>query len=236
MSVKKMLLLGAASVAVVGMTAAMAGGYTHEPMAADQSGYYIEGNVGNTWSDYAQNENWRSTGGVNNNDRSHSNAEGGFAGGVDAGYKINNNFAVEAGYYHLPDVNVAAAAVAPTYLTSWLLYLAGKYMVPLAWMNNTDWFFKFGAAGRQDNVSTTARVVAAGTTLAIGHGEANYVRPMFATGLDYSFSDAWAGIIQYAYFMGARNAFPLSASSNSGALGTLAANVLTVGLGYKFTL
>ncbi|HLB56200.1 MAG TPA: outer membrane beta-barrel protein [Coxiellaceae bacterium] len=236
MSVKKILLLGAAGAAAVGMTAAMAGGFTQEPMNASDSGYYIEAHAGYARQNYFDNENYDTEGtntgtGTNNN----SNVTGGFSGGVDAGYKINSNFAVELGWFYLPDVNVmtsATAGIAPAWMTSWALYLAGKYMMPIAWMNNTDAFFKLGVMYRS---ATLPAAAVASTGYGTTTGTSTFVRPMFATGLDYSFSDAWSGIIQYAYFMGANNSFPLTAA-NSGSLGTVAANVFTLGLGYKFTV
>lgn len=237
MSVKKILLLGAASAAAVSMTAAMAGGFTQEPAApVADNGYYIEGHLGYARQNYFDNLRWATASGVDNNN--HNNSQGGFAAGVDAGYKINRHYAVELGWFHLPTVNVASGAtnaLAPVYLKSWVLYLAGKYMMPLPWMNSTDVFFKLGVAYRKATVSTTAVVSGTATTLGISSGNSTYVRPMFATGLDYSFSDTWSGVIQYAYFMGARNSFPFR-TANTGSLGTVAANVFTLGLGYKFTV
>lgn len=238
MSVKKILLLSAAGVAAVGMTAAMAGGYTHEPAASAGDGFYIEGHLGYAHQNYFDDQKWRLESGVDTNN--HNNARGGFAAGVDTGYRIDDHYAVELGWFHLPSVNVASTSYAPVYLKSWALYLAGKYMLPLPWMNSTDWFFKLGVMYRDAAVSKTASVTSSGalgkvTYGGISNGSSTYVRPMFATGLDYSFSDAWSGIMQYAYFMGARNSFPF-VNANTGSLGTVAANVFTLGLGYKFTV
>ena len=94
MSVKKILLLGAASAAAVSMTAAMAGGYTNEaPMS--NSGYYVEGHLGYARQNYLDNIRWRSATNTGVNGNNHNNAAGGFTGGLDAGYKINRHFAVE---------------------------------------------------------------------------------------------------------------------------------------------
>src|SRR3990167_7347177 len=224
MSVKKTLLLCAAGAAAVSMTAAMAGGFTQEPTAATaDNGYYIEGHLGYARQNYYDNRGWRAAtnvGTVNN-----SNTSGGFAAGLDTGYKINRHFGVELGWFHLPDVNVQSSATGSSYLTSWVLYLAGKYMMPLPLLNSTDIFFKLGVAYRSATLPAAAQTLAAVNT-----GTSTYVRPMFATGLDYSFSDAWSGIFQYAYFMGANNSFPFN--TNRGALSTVAANVFTLGLGY----
>lgn len=237
MSVKKILLLSAASAAAVSMTAAMAGGFTHEPAAAPvaDNGYYIEGHLGYARQNYFDNENWRVTGGSTGVSQNiNNNGRGGFAAGVDAGYKINRHFAVELGWFHLPSVNVSEAGQPSSYLKSWVLYLAGKYMMPLPWMNSTDVFFKLGAAYRNATLGSAA---AAATGYNVSTTKSTFVRPMFATGLDYSFSEAWSGVIQYAYFMGANNSFPFASTATStGALGTVAANVFTLGLGYKFTV
>lgn len=226
MSVKKILLLGAAGAAAVSMTAALAGGFTQEPAApAAENGYYLEGHLGYARQNYFDNENWTHTASSNN-----SNTSGGFAAGVDAGYKINRHFAAELGWFYLPTVNVMPSRQPGSNLTSWALYLAAKYMMPLPWMNSTDVFFKLGVAYRRATLAS-----AAGTQYNTTNNTSTFVRPMFGTGLDYSFSDTWSGIIQYAYFMGANNSFPTTTAATN-ALGTVAANVFTLGLAYKFTV
>ena|SRR3990167_8481380 len=227
MSVKKILLLTAAAVATVGMTGAIAGGYTTEPQAEPapmtENGYYIEGNAGYGIQDYYDQSNWRA-GGIQS---SGSNVKGGFAGGADAGYLINQRYAIELGWDHLPDVNVANSGSAT--LSSWVLYLAAKYMVPLSW-HDTDWFFKVGVDYRRATMPSSMV-----TQYNVTTGSTSFVRPMFATGFDMGFAGAWNAILQYAYFMGARNSFPYN-TANAGSLGTVAANVITLGLGYKFMM
>lgn len=233
MSVKKILLLGAASVAALSVTTAMAGGFTHEPMHVADNGYYVEGHVGYARQNYFDNINWRTDPAVasdhGTNRNNDSNVRGGFSGGADLGYQINNHFGLELGWFHLPSLNVmSSTAGAASYLRGWVLYLAAKYMMPIGWFNNTSLYFKFGAAYRRATLGAAA-VAAYGVT----NGRSSFVRPMFAAGLDYCFTDALYGIIQYAYFMGARNSFPRGAA---GPLGTVDANVFTLGLGYKFTV
>ncbi|HLD84161.1 MAG TPA: hypothetical protein VI844_00095 [Coxiellaceae bacterium] len=234
MSVKKILLLGATSAAVVGMTAAMAGGFTHEP--ADSSNYYVEGHAGYARQNYLDNQDWRLASGMAGNN-SNNNASGGFSGGADAGYNINHNYGVELGWFHLPTVNTMAAGVAAAYLKSTVWYLAGKYMVPAPWMQNTDWFFKLGVAYRKATLDAAAVAVAGG--LGTANSSSKFVRPMFATGLDYSFSDMFSGVVQYALFLGANNSFHVTsaaAAAGGSALETVSANVFTLGLAYKFTV
>ena len=232
MSVKKILLLAAAASVVVCMSSAIAGGYTSEqPMEAipmADNGYYIEGSVGYAVQNYYNALMWRN-GGIQSG---ASNVTGGFTGGLDTGYIINKHYAVELGWYYLPAVNVAAAGTSSSSLTSWALYLAAKYMVPLGW-HDTDWFSKVGVMYRAANLPNAML-----TQYNVTTGNTSFVRPMFATGFSMGFADAWNAVLQYAYFMGARNSFPLVATppNNSGSLSTVAANVITLGLGYKFMM
>lgn len=234
MSVKKILLLGAAGAVAVAMSSAMAGGYTSEP-ASFESGYYVEGHAGYARQNYFDNAKWRQHTGiatVNN-----GNERGGFSGGVDLGYKINHNYAVELGWFHLPSVNVNMQNVAATsaWMKSWALYLAAKYMMPLNWMSDTNLFFKLGVMYRDAVIPTNAVVW---TTPVIAKRTTTFVRPMFAAGLDYAFSHEWTGVFQYAYFMGARASFPVLVTNarGDGYLGTVDANVFTLGLAYNFNV
>lgn len=229
MSVKKILLLSATCAAAISMTAAMAGGFTQEPMSmtAMDNGYYIEGNLGYARQDYYDSMQWSINTSVSSNN--NSNVYGGFAAGVDAGYQINRHVALELGWFYLPDVDIMPSTAASSWLSSWVLYLAAKYMMPIPMINSTSLYFKVGVAYTRGSVS------AAEIASPISTGTSTYVRPMFATGLDYSFSDSWVGVFQYAYFLGAANSYPFTAA-NTGALGTVAANVFTLGLGYKFTV
>ncbi|EKD92359.1 MAG: hypothetical protein ACD_29C00045G0001, partial [uncultured bacterium] len=119
------------------------------------------------------------------------------------------------------------------YMTSWAAYFAVKYIVALPSIQHTDVFFKLGAAYRTVHIPNGAVVWSTGT-IAAQHFD--YVRPMFATGVDYNFTPHLVGILQYAFFMGASNAFGLQNAANLGALGIVPANVFTFGLGYQFNV
>lgn len=197
---------------------------------------YIEGNLGYARQNYFADNQWNApiqAPGEGTNYSNNTNVYGGFTGGVDAGYEINSHFAAEFGWFYLPSVNVMQQGTAPAYLSSWALYLAAKYLMPIAWMNNTTAFFKFGVAYRQATLSAAA--LAANSGYNTSTSQSTYVRPMFAAGLDYHFNASWFGALQYAYFMGANNSFPLL-TQNTGALGTLGSNVFTAGLGYRFAV
>lgn len=220
------------------LSAAMAAPFIASASTYQGKNIYIEVQPGYARQNYLTNENWRGTAsglsgatgtGFNNN----GNVTGGFSAGIDAGYRINKNFGIELGWFYLPDVNVMQTRVAgqtSAYMSNWALYLAGKYIMPIEWMNNTELFFKLGAEYRSVKIPPVAQ-----TGYAVTTDKSTYVRPMFATGLDYQFNSAWSGLIQYAYFMGANNSFP-STTAGTGSLGTVAANVFTLGLGYHFAV
>lgn len=234
MSVKKIVALGAAAVAAVGVTSAMAGGYMPVAPAVVDNGYYFEGHLGYARQNYLENTLYRRVTGVATNH--NSNVSGGFASGVDMGYKINRNFAVELGWFHLPSVSIRPDGQSRSYLNSWALYLAAKYMMPVMHSASTDLFFKLGVMYRHAKVGSSVPNTAVPTTT-FTKTKSDFVRPMFAVGIDQSLSSDLSFVLQYAYFMGARNSFPVSVGTTAvGPLGTVAANVFTAGFGYKFTV
>ena len=232
MSIKKVLVCSVMSAVAFSVTNAIAGGATQEttvPVA--NTGYYVDGNLGYASQDYYDSQSWANNGGAFAGGVRHNNNNdvfGGFSAGVDAGYEVNRHVAIELGWFYLPSVNVMPSTVSAQYLTSWELYLAAKYRVPLPVVSKTNVFFKLGVGYRNASLPSNA-IVAYG----VNNDISNYVRPVFAAGLDYAFNQYWTGIFQYAYFMGAANSFPLIAK-NAGSLGTVPANVFTLGLGYRF--
>ena len=243
MTLRKIFVVSVAAFATMSGSIAMADSlYAREPVTRPANiGYYVEGQVGYGQQNYFSDVNWSRYSGVTNNN--NGNVYGGFTGGLDGGYIINNNFAAELGWFYLPAVNVAGInslgnPLSSVDLTSWLVYLAAKYKVQIPWVDNTDWFFKLGVAYRRAEVSNTA-VVSGSAPLPISSGSSNFVRPMFATGLTYNFADVWMAVFQYAYYMGSATAFPYNGSlgtSTSSAMGVEGVNAFTVGLGYKFIL
>ncbi|HLB55824.1 MAG TPA: hypothetical protein VJK30_00640 [Coxiellaceae bacterium] len=252
MSFKKIFLCGVVASAAFSMISAMADDdFLPNPelmfavqksaqKSAEKQTYknniYIEGNAGYARQNYFSNENYQSFSqagfgfGINYNN--NNNATGGFSGGIDAGYQFDKYFAVEFGWYYLPSVNVMQTGAAPAYLTSWAMYLAAKYLMPLYWMHNTDAFFKLGAEYREATLPAASLVNNVGG-FDVSDGNSTFIRPMFATGFDYHFNNEFFGIAQYAYFMGANNSFQ-QLTSGTGSLGTVGANVFTLGLGYQF--
>lgn len=197
---------------------------------------YEEVNLGYARQNYFNNANWNAFPpafpGVGTNFSNNANVNGGFTVGLDVGRQLNKYFAVELGWFQLPDVNVMQTGTTPAYLTSYAIYLAAKYMVPIRWMNDTNLYYKLGAAYRQATLPAAALASAGGYMTSVS--TANLVRPMFAIGLNYHFNKSYMAAIQYSYFMGANNAFPLL-TPNAGSLGLPGANIFTFGLGYRFS-
>lgn len=231
MSVSKFLMAGAVTAASLFAISTQAGGIDvssdNMPVApVVDNGYYFEGHVGYAYQNYHDSSTWvRNTSVGDNTD---DNRKGGFSGGLAMGYKINNHVAVELGWFQFPSVNTNASGVGKAWMQSWALYLAGKYIIPLS--SCMDGFFKVGVAYRNVDIPASATIAST-----ITDRKSEYVRPMFAVGMAYNLSVNFAALLQYAYFMGANNSFQLT-TSGAGALGTVAANVATVGLAYKFTV
>lgn len=207
MSVKKLLLLGAAGIASVAVSsAALAGGPDVAPAPSYQA-VYVEGNVGYAF------QNWAGIAGA----VVTSNRRGGFTGGVDVGYQWSRYLAAELGWFWLPRARFGGIAGAPR-VTSWFAYLAAKMMVPLPWVDNLDLFMKAGISWHR----LSARLVG----LAATAGTLNLWRPVFAVGLQYTFYQNWMANAQFMFVPGAVsfvNPVPH-------------AYLLTVGLGYKFAI
>ena len=238
MCIKKIMLLSAMAVTSIITATAIANEFLPNPnyKFTENKNFYIEGHLGYARQNYFSNEQWIAPvkgPGEGTNYNNNSNVNGGFSAGVDGGYQINKNFAVELGWFYLPNVNVMQSASPAAYLTSWALYLAAKYMMPLPWMNDTDAFFKLGAEYRQATLPAAALFANGGYNTSTSHS--TFIRPMFATGLNHYCSKSFSGIIQYSFFMGANNSFPLL-TSGTGSLGTVSANVFTLGLGYHFAV
>ncbi len=250
MQTQQKFLFATAGFIAMTVCSAMAGGYSLEPATPiappvttsdANNGYYVEGNLGYARQDYFDNTVWQSqvtgiqSNGLNTS-ATNSNLYGGFSGGADLGYQINQHYAVELGWFYLPPVNVNPSNASPwvqgAYMTSWALYLDAKYITALQFIPKTDWFFKLGVAYRDVTIPTTATIWLNQT---ISQTNSDYVRPTFATGFDYHFTQHFTGLFQYAYFMGANNSFSLFPGVlNPTALGSVADNVFTLGLGYNF--
>src|SRR3990167_6517082 len=152
MSVKKLLVLTAASLAAIGATAAMAGGPDHMAMPSEpafQNSIYLDGHVGYTqsnWTDFNSNN----VTGVRATSLTTptKNGKGGTVGGVDLGYNITQHIAAETGWFYIPQVksvgtgntvgDISQATNTTAKGNSWFAYMAAKLSVPV--MENFDLF------------------------------------------------------------------------------------------------
>lgn len=175
MSVKKLLVLSAAGVATMALSAAaFAGG----PDTAAKNGIYVEGGVGYVY------ENFHDL----NSTFYNSNQTGDFAAVVDAGYRWNQYLALEAGWFWLGTADVTNTNIE---VDNWAVYGAVKLMAPI--MHNLDAFFKAGVAYRDSSASANV----GGTTI---RDDATDVVPMFAGGVQYDIPQYNLFVAgQYAY-------------------------------------
>lgn len=253
MSVKKLLVLGAASLAAIGATAAMAGGPDHMAMPAEpafQNSVYVDLNLGyaqSNWSDFRSSRLLGASGVSLYSPTNHG--KGGFSAGADMGYNITRHIAVEGGWYYLPQVkagvtpfgtagvslndalyNVPAGGTMK--LNSWFAYAAAKLSVPVA--DNVDLFGKVGAAYRSltNSFSPGTPSYASYFNMA-GHG--HYWAPLFGTGVQYNWGE-WALGAQYMYLPGNDEANHASASFAGAPNAAPEVNLYTAFVGYKFNV
>lgn len=211
MSVKKLLVLTAAGIATVGMTAAMAGGPDKAAAPAQpefQPYVYVEGNVGyayNDWTDMGINTALTNYG---------SGDKGGFTFGGDLGYMFTRHLGLELGAFYLPRVRNAAGT---SRINSWFAYAAGKLMVPL--FDNFDVFAKAGVAYRQLRFS--------GAIAATPNNQ--YWRPVAAVGAQYVLDNAWIFDVQYMYLPGYFRVTPTTRRAPN-------VHSFTFSLGYMFSV
>jgi hypothetical protein len=244
MSVKKLLVLTAASLAAIGATAAMAGGPDHMAMPAEpafQNSIYLDGHVGYTQSNWTNFNSSNLMGATATSAFSPtSNGKGGVTGGVDMGYNITQHIAAEAGWFYVPQVKgegttvvvgdlPAQATSVKSKVNSWFAYMAAKLSVPV--MENFDLFGKVGVAYRGLSYSPAAPAsVPGGIT-----NKGGYWAPVFGTGLQYTFAQAWMVGAQYMYLPG--NSEVNYGNTSFGAPNAAPEiNMYTGFLGYKFNV
>lgn len=245
MSVKKLLVLGAAGLAAIGVTAAMAGGPDHMAMPSEhgfQKSVYVDLHGGAAESDWRE---FNSNGVIGASSDSSfiatTNRRGGWTGGVDFGYNITQHIAAEAGWFYLPRVsakgsgsavNGAAVQSATTSanVRSWFAYVAAKLTVPTIIVDHLDLFGKVGVAYRALKYGTSST----DATLKAVMGNGHYWAPVFGAGIQYSWEN-WMLGAQYMFLPSNTNVN--YASTNFGAPDAApAVNLGTVFVGYKFAV
>jgi len=233
MSVKKFLVLTTAGAVALAAGAAQAGGpdVMAPPAPIDYSGIYFEGNLG--WSL----SNWTNfwAGAINPSPLAlfspawiTSNGRTGFTWGFDLGYQFNKYFSAELGWYKLPTVSgffPAPVPGAPGFSQrSWFVYLAGKVAVPVA--DNFDLFGKAGVAWRHLSLSGAVTGLPAFNLIP---SSGSYWAPYFAFGMQYWINDAWIVNLQYQHVASNVGVTNIATAAPS-------ANLVTMGVGYKFAV
>lgn len=250
MSIKKLLLLSAASMVAAGGVA-FAGGPDHMPAQQESvfhPGLYMDlhgGYIFQDWAHYITNTTtiWSQQDGM-------TNSKGGFAGGVDIGLQILHNIGVEVGGFYLPRVKGQAnsadsfnsrgcGGANPTCTDAdqynWLVYAGAKFSVPMPYLDGFDLFAKVGAGWRA--MSNTNQVVAG------RGGMHSYWRPVFGAGLEYELMQTGFKFgAQWMHIPGNNSGDDLAANtpsvnhSNSKKFGgrNPTANMVTGSIGYIF--
>ncbi|OGT41425.1 MAG: hypothetical protein A3F13_06850 [Gammaproteobacteria bacterium RIFCSPHIGHO2_12_FULL_40_19] len=238
MSVKKLLVLTAASLVAIGATAVLAGGPDHMAMPSEpafQNSVYVDGHLGysqSNWTTFNSNNVVGSSG--TSLFTPGSNGKGGFTGGADLGYTITQHIAVEGGWFYIPKVSgngtgttvggLTQASTASGNIKSWFAYTAAKLTVPV--MNNLDLFGKVGVAYRALTYSPN--------TISGVTGNGHYWAPVFGTGLQYNWG-SWMLGAQYTYLPGNSSVNP--GNTSFGAPNAAPeVNMYTGFLGYKFNV
>ncbi len=242
MSVKKLLVLSAASLAAFGVTAVMAGGPDHMAMPsapAFEPSVYLEGHFGYAGIDWS-NFNGSDVMGTSANSAytPNSHGDGYLTAGVDLGYNFTQNIAAEVSWFYLPNVSggfngsFSSANSGGATVHSWLAYAAAKLSVPV--MENLDLFGKVGVGYR----SLTYSVPSTPAVLQTVTGNGDYWTPVFGAGIEYNWSN-WLIGAQYLYVPGnsnINNGAPAPYNTGGAPNAAPEANLYTGFLGYQFNV
>jgi len=194
MSVKRTLILAAATASAVLTTAALAGGPDVAPVApAFQPFIYVEAHAGYAWESEQVSQPT-----LPNETLSYSTQRNGFAYGADLGYMFVRNFGLEAGYFYLPKskVNINYEPVGEGFsanfkykTNSYLLYVAARATMPI--FQSLDVFAKLGLGYRHMKYYDSSALYTP-----INGG---YWAPVVAAGLSYSLNTNWSLGAQYMF-------------------------------------
>lgn len=171
------------------------------------NGFYLNGNIGYARTDWEKSGLFPSIVVPNFSLKfdNFRNSRNGFVYGTNAGYLFNRFVGVEMGGYVLPEVkahytiNTVPAITIKGWdnLTHWLLYSAGKFILP---MNQFDLFFKAGAAYRN--------VKFRGQDQHNNNLDINDLSFIGGGGIQYHLSSVWNVEAQWLHVSGYTNTFP----------------------------
>lgn len=236
MSVKKLLISTALGVATLGATAANAGG--PDMMAAPapvESYFYVEGSVGYAFQDYT-NEYINDSQFPGGAATLHGDgASGGITYGADLGYMFNQYIGAELGWTHLPSFTgilpntVTASTVSLS--SSGAAWLVAKLVAPLT--ASFDAFFKAGVSYKYGNLIWQSTL---NTPFTPSVTKMREWRPVLGAGLTYNFAEQWMASLSWMHFMGGTSYQTAANNVRYIGLVTPASDVLSLSVGYKFTV
>lgn len=249
MSIKKLLILSAASLTLSG-TFALAGGPDNMPQVEPfHANVYVDlqgGYAFQNWNKVISNMTtiWANPAGMKENE------QGGFVGGMDAGFHFIKNFAIELGGFYMPKVegNVnGSGTFAGTgcqnngvtctvgHQWNWIAYAAGKFIVDLPYLNGFDMYAKLGGSWR---AMANRKQFSAEYS-----GRFQNWEVMFGGGLEYIMDNLKFGA-QWLYLPAVGGVYELDAinlsqnpeAAKKTARTQPAANILTANIGYQFAI
>ncbi len=252
MSIKKLLILSAAGLAAVTSAAAFAGGPDQMEESLFTPAIYADLHGGYSFYNWNQ-EILGNTGVVWFTPQGLENSMGGAIGGADVGFQIFKNVAVEVGGFYLPRLkgtaNDAVDVTNPTACTgstsadgscaqgeqwNWVAYAAGRFDVPMPYVQGLNMFAKLGGAWRgMSNQDMTPPGNA---------GMHSYVTVIFGAGFDYDIMQTGFRVgVQWLHIPGHnagtnRGGLGEDDASNHSQLASIqpAQDLLTGSVGYKF--
>ncbi len=240
MSVKKIVLMTAASVAVLTAGVSFAGGSYAAPVASN-SGVYVDVTAGAFLRDIKDNSSLSQDGTTL---ATYDNGQSGFTVGGNLGYQFNKTWSVEVGYDWLQNAKVTASGAAIftggsalasgdiVTVKTWMMDAALKASVPV--MDCVSAFAKLGAAYTHNEVDLND----AGTHY---KKDNNYWNPMFGAGLDYNVNQTWTVGVEYTYVPGGDtwakvHASPILPGTRAGSHVLPGIHALKLKVGYTFAM
>ena len=223
MTVKKLALLGLASVATLGVSISMAGGPAACAPAADVSGVYVGADVGavyNTELDIPS--------AVLGNVGSKHTPWGWTASGL-VGYQYNNNLALQFGYIWYQEQKLNLSSTANIKFNHYNLYLGVKGMLPL--MDQFSVYMMAGPAYSHSTAKAHGQTVDGMTSL-----KGSTWVPMGALGVSYAMDENLKLNLEYMFLFGDTRSAQSNTNSDNQLVGDANTQRLTVGATYLFAM